>query len=69
MATAKEVYDALTDALKKRADGGSVLSFSIEGRTVTFDKLDAIMRAREKLANEALSEQEVAIYLAQFTGG
>ena len=66
MATAKEVRDAITDALLTRVQGGSVLSFSILGKTVTFDSLDAMMRARDKLSNEAMNEEDVGIFLAQF---
>lgn len=69
MATGRQVYDALMDAWLARAQGGCVLSYSIAGKNVTFESLDALMRAVSKSASMAQDEEiDVGAYLVQLGG-
>lgn len=66
-ATGAQIYEALLDAWLKQAQGGCVLSYSIAGKSVTFNSMDSIIRAVREAGRLAADEEvDVGAFLVQF---
>ena len=68
-ATPQQIVEALDDALLKSAQTGFPLSYSINGRSITFHNLDSIRRLRAEYAALANLSRGSARTRVSFGGG
>lgn len=64
---AKAILDKIDQAIERSIDAGAPVSFTIQGHTIVFNTLDAMMRARAVYAREARSEEGAGLFLARLS--
>lgn len=67
--TAAQKLAALDDLIDKRLAGGLVKSYTVLGRSVNLDDLDAVFRARKELLQMIQEESSGGLAKVDLTGG